>query len=784
MASSSDPLAAATTLSSLAYTLKSDDSQDLWQNLQTSARTIADILRVRDPVNDTHTLLGRTALPTTLTTLLSLALHDSSVPDTAYSAAVNELLRVAANLCMDHNENRASLLDAGFPQAVSAMLENYVELVPQLPTSKPFAFTAPHLTVLRSAIGVLLNSSIGYDPVKDRLNSLEVALTLLKLLNAVYPPMSWTQPLANEDLDDVWTLRATISSWGWRTITELKDVKDETLQIFNQDVLPYLTPVLQKFCPPFNSGDALPFKQHDALVPRLLNADLEFLEECCTLIESLSLDVEDVRLCLARGFNFPAEHQGVPCLSMILDFIEHGSYPPYWKWLPEGDARKKQKALDICKSALVKSVVEVAGEERNQEVLWSDSERDLPGGLFVSRMVNWIKMYVEDPAIDDQLNRNDLVTCGSLSLGNITKRESTSTALLSPPHSLAPILLSKRLLSPSSDIKMKHGVLSLLKHMVQAKPGSPFMTSTLSQANTIQRVVECRIWDEVPNPMTSIVQLTAIGLAKHLCGSTLDHALAMFYPPPGETTTGLSQLLNLIKRTENIAVKNEGTRVFVNIIKTLWLGDDRNRASEIASPTVISGNTEEIIEKQQKRQAAIHSITTPEVISTLSALIARSRQYPVLVNEVIVALSLLSTTKEGGPLVIRAIVETSDAEPPTPTDVFQPSFIGSEASSPVTSPSSVGGRGFSSVSALDIIIYVLKNVDNPVNFPVEIRLNACAFLLQLGRHTSNEDNSRIRGVVKPVLEKLATGDAPVLVAPGREDVLRASVKKVLDAWAK
>jgi len=332
---------------------------------------------------------------------------------------------------------------------------------------------------------------------------------------------------------------------------------------------------------------------------------------------------------------------------------------------------------------------------------------------------------------------------------------------------------------------MKHGVLSLLKHMVQAKPGSSFMTSALAQANAIQRVVECRIWEEIPNPMTSIVQLTAIGLTKHLCGSTLEHALAMFYPPPGETTTGLSQLLNLIKRTESIAVKNEGTRVFVNIIKALWLGDDRNRASEIASPTVISGNTEEIIEKQLKRQAAIHSITTPEVVSTLSSLIARSRQYPVLVNEATVALSLLSTTKEGGPLVIRAIVETSDTEPPTPTDVFQPSFVGSEASSPVTPPSSVGGRGFStSASALDIIICVLKNVDNPVNFPVEIRLNACAFLLQLGRHTSNEDNSKIRGVVKPVLEKLGVGDASVLAAPGREDVLRASVKKVLDAWAK
>jgi hypothetical protein len=128
----------------------------------------------------------------------------------------------------------------------------------------------------------------------------------------------------------------------------------------------------------------------------------------------------------------------------------------------------------------------------------------------------------------------------------------------------------------------------------------------------------------------------------------VDHALAMFQPLPDGTVTGLSQILHLIKRTENIATKSEGTRVLVNIIKTLWLGENRNTPSEIASPTVMSGTSEEVFEKQQKRQAAIRSVTTLEIVSALSALVARSRRHPVLVNEAIVALSLLSTTKDGG----------------------------------------------------------------------------------------------------------------------------------------
>ena len=102
---SSDLSAAANTLSALARALKANDSQDLWHSLQLTARAVADALRVKDPDHDNHTLLGRSPLPTTLTNLLSLALHGAPVPDLAYSSAVNELLRVAANLSMDHSKS-------------------------------------------------------------------------------------------------------------------------------------------------------------------------------------------------------------------------------------------------------------------------------------------------------------------------------------------------------------------------------------------------------------------------------------------------------------------------------------------------------------------------------------------------------------------------------------------------------------------------------------------------------------------------------------------------------
>ena len=57
--------------------------------------------------------------------------------------------------------------------------------------------------------------------------------------------------------------------------------------------------------------------------------------------------------------------------------------------------------------------------------------------------------------------------------------------------------------------------------------------------------------------------------------------------------------------------------------------------------------------------------------------------------------------------------------------------------------------------ALDMLIGVLRNVDNPVNFPIEVRMNACTFFLQLQRHNTREALSHIQENVEPILKRLA-----------------------------
>jgi hypothetical protein len=176
-----------------------------------------------------------------------------------------------------------------------------------------------------------------------------------------------------------------------------------------------VTPI-RAYIPPFETPPPPPFDQATPLRRTLVSADLEAFEESCSLFEALALDDEDVRLSLARGTAFPDEHGGVRCLAEMLDFIDRGDYHPLWKDL-SGDGAQRKRTFDFCKAALIKAVVEIAGEEKNVDVLWDDSDEKQPGGALVGQMAQWIKRHKD---LEDN-NRDDLLVCATLTLGNLLR---------------------------------------------------------------------------------------------------------------------------------------------------------------------------------------------------------------------------------------------------------------------------------------------------------------------------------------------------------------------------
>ncbi|KAG2368500.1 hypothetical protein BDR07DRAFT_1477985 [Suillus spraguei] len=772
-------------LGDLVAQLPVNDIEETWKEVELTAQQLANGLRIRDGPDDNHTMLGKTLLPQNLTTLLSSALNGTLIPGASRTAPVFEILRVGANLCVEHDQNRGHLLEAGFPQAVVSLLEGYTDTIPEEPQMDPFPMSIAHLQVVKTAVGVLLNATLTYEPVRNRLISLEVAKTIFRLSTALYPPAAWMRTTSSFHLPDIspsditfdriaesWSIRAGLSSWAGRLISELQD---DVHPLFSQEVLPHLVQSLIAFTPPLLAAPPPShFAQSSQLRTTLLNTDFDLLSESCSHLESSALDVADVRLSLARGFTFPAEHHNIPCFSAMLDFVEKGKYPPLWyvqseNGLDGGDVSKKEKAFDDCKAAVIKAVVEVSGDDRNLDLLWDDSDDTQPGGEFVSRMVDWIRAFVSGETSGNGNGRDDLVICATLSLGNITRGESHSTILLSQPHDIARLLSSDVLLAPSTDIKLKHGVIGLLKHLAQSSSQMPSNRAALSAAGVIQLILRSGVWDDRSDFMLEIVQVNAIGAIKHLCSNSVDNACNFILEPVDSQdppSTGLSQLLALVKRSDTVAIKSEGTRIIVNLVRSLWTNERRD---ELLSE-------EELQARQQKRVKAMDVLVTPACAEALAALIGRSAKHLILINEGVVASSLLSMHRDGGALILNALTVPLPVEVgPSSTASAPASTIASTSSEATDSPIVLSSTGASNKitsirHALDQLVVSLKSESTPA----EVRTNICAFLGQVSKRGTGDGLQRLKDTTRPILEEL--------VSVHGQSMLGSAAKKVLDMW--
>jgi len=665
------------------------------------------------------------------------------------------------------DENRGHLLRAGYLDTVVQMLENYALLIP--PTAvEPLPLSIPDLKVVKTSIGLLLNASIGYgvchvDPyalllmgsselVKARLTSIRAAMTILKLSMALYPPGSWLThpelPVGEDSSDsratilESWNLRSGLSSWTWRVISELRDSDEATpsqsRQLFGADALPYLVRPLKAFIPPY--AETPPLFVGSPARHALVRQDYDLLEEACGILESLCLDVDEVRLSLGRILKSPdGTEGGAACLKDMLGFLDKGDYPPYWSAESPSERASMEKGLDMCKAAVVKAVVEVAGE---QNELWDDSNPEKPGGEFVDTMVQWIRSH----GSLKERHREDLIICATLSLGNLAMGDAHSIALVKPPVALAPNLA--QLLEPSTDIKVKHGIVGLLKHLAQAQSNR----AVLGEANIIQRLASCQIWGEKAD-MAERVQVSAIGIAKYMCNANVENVFALIAQPQDDSAgSALDQILALVRRSDSIAVKSEGTRVLVNVIKSLWSSDSASDSSA----------------KAQKRRECMAAVANAAGAAALAQLVGRSKKYPILINEGVVALSLLSTHANGGTLVLDAIMN------PLPSEVIRPS-----QSQPVSAIPTEGSPDAEPRTALDMLLSVLRNSDT---MPAEVRSNVCALLGQLGRkgvagENRAEDLARMKGAAKELLERLAAD------SEGSTQMVSASARRALEAWA-
>ena len=115
-------------------------------------------------------------------------------------------------------------------------------------------------------------------------------------------------------------------------------------------------------------------------------------------------------------------------------------------------------------------------------------------------------------------------------------------------------------------------------------------------------------------------------------GRLTDHtdksALELAAPPQ---PSGLDQIIALVGRSDSIVVKSEGTRVIGYVVNSLW------RAVEQCSP-----------EEMEPMRNAMTKVASASAIQALAEMLARNRKHVILLNESILALTLLSGQSVAG----------------------------------------------------------------------------------------------------------------------------------------
>ncbi len=580
------------------------------------------------------------------------------------------------------DDNRSRLLQLEAAPAILTLIDSYLD-DPVPANSLLSHFDVPTLTLLRAATGAILNLQLDHGQVRRYLRSNALALrTLYRLASSgrVYTPNAWAlghhgfgraargSPKEAENMERI-RIGSTIATWSWRVLQDVltnsedgerEQGDDENVgytadaqgrnatsnassQALLTDVSVNTTAMaLRAFLEACDSSfapgdDVLPWSSSD--VSSLIESDIEILSASAELIESSSLDLPAFRTQAVSPENwadlvrYPLGTGHRNPLQLYCAFLERAEPPPSWSGsspakLPAPDdeesVREASKQYGQCKAALARSIVAIAGEDRNMDTLFGGSAgAQKREAWFIDTLKAWVKLQQPD-ASGASAGRDDLVSVALLTLGNLARKDSHCVMMIEQ-HQLGDLLVPL-LADQSIDVKVAHGLVGLLKNLAIPAQNKDVIGSL--------GAIECsgRFLDKSKDVVQPL-QFGAVGLLKHLCSGSQANAARL------ASSAVLDELLALVQRTEDMPTKMEGSRVIFNAIKTLW--SQRQSAGADASSI----------------DAAKQRLTQPGAAQALAEMVRNGSKYPILVNEGVVGLTLLSTSSKGAILASEALLD-------------------------------------------------------------------------------------------------------------------------------
>lgn len=403
----------------------------------------------------------------------------------------------------------------------------------------------------------------------------------------------------------------------------------------------------------------------------LLSADLSILSAASELLEPRSYSDASLQESIAFGVGGTST-----LLQDMTAVIESAEILPAWRPTIEDDkangddSLEAEKTFSTFKADVARIVIGVCS---NDKVMDEAFKAGSNVHWLLQTCMRWL-----------QSERPDLIITGSTMLANMARKgmhaarsiatyDNADNTLFIDEYcvtlvqdlELTPILASilnkytpnsagQAIGAPGEAVQVLHGIVGLTKNLSIAGPNK----QTLCDAGVIQ---PCLSLLTSSFDMVVPLQNAAVGVLKHLCAGNISSSLKVVLPPsppgsssvvsltpngqsdPDTSKSPLFDVLSLISRTNDVRLQCEATRLLINIVRSLY--SSRSITSPI-TPSALGG-----LEMGLAKGKARSIIESNEgVVDAISEIVRTGEKYPILVNEGIVALTLLSTTDSGGKL--------------------------------------------------------------------------------------------------------------------------------------
>jgi len=428
------------------------------------------------------------------------------------SSTYIQILRAYANICFDNEKNRDLIFEA---HAIDKIV--------------PFLQQTDDLKLVQIACGALCNISMDNEPIQNEI-CVNGGVGFLRSLI-----------LLSRDSDD--ETYKDIAHASLRVVLNLVETECGLQNFISSGILQLMITLTKQYM--YEMKNKINVSQN-----------LQIIEIIVNILDTVVENENVQRVILEEDLLEP--------LLLLIEFIPDKEI---------FDDEEDETSFHDLKKSTCKSVISVTTNDVCMNSMLSESSQ-------YKRFVNWMV----DDLKDDSPEREEIRSTGAYCLGNLARSDESCIKLVQDYKIMEPImdlLRSKVKLfdnggQPSREtMKVLHALVGTLKNLCLAADNRP----VIGETGLIELISPL-----LTNIFAQPIHYLSVGIIKNLCGLCENNAVRfMIGKAPIENSVvnkidnpeiiPYSYLLTLIARStseNDTHVRNEGARVIVNLVKSLW----------------------------------------------------------------------------------------------------------------------------------------------------------------------------------------------------------------------